>query len=205
MDLFKRFISSILLIPFVIFAIFKGSLYFNFLLLIVFFLGLFEIVKLKDFKIKIPIFIIFLFFLFFSYKIMKLKDGSILFFGLILISWLSDIGGYIFGKLFGGKKISFISPNKTFSGFLGSIFLSQFAMLYYNFIDYHLFNNLYKNFIFLFFCSLCVILGDLFFSYCKRLTKIKDYSNIIPGHGGLFDRIDGLVFLIIFYYIFFII
>tara|TARA_Y100001980_G_C14445892_1_gene230859 strand:- start:352 stop:747 length:396 start_codon:yes stop_codon:yes gene_type:complete len=119
---------------------------------------------------------------------------------LIFITWLSDIGGYLFGKLIGGKKISFVSPNKTLSGFCGSIILVQFNLFYIEYSKINLFPSIYIHIVFLFLSTLIVIFGDLFFSYIKRLNKIKDYSNLIPGHGGLLDRLDGFIFLIIIFY-----
>jgi phosphatidate cytidylyltransferase len=110
---------------------------------------------------------------------------------------LSDIGGYVFGKLIGGKKINFISPNKTISGYFGSIFLAQLNLLYISYFDVRLFDNMNTNILFLFFCTLIVIFGDLLFSYIKRLNKIKDFSNFIPGHGGVLDRLDGFILLVI--------
>ena len=203
MNFLKRFISSVSLIPLIIFIIYNGKWYFNFLIFLILTLGLMEIFKLKIFKLKLLILFLFLLFVFFSYKIIYLDKGNFLFLGLLLISWLSDVGGYVFGKLIGGKKIKIISPNKTYSGFFGSIIFSQLSIFYFQIFDLEHYNHYYLNSIFLIFCSIIVIFGDLFFSYCKRLCEIKDYSNIIPGHGGLLDRIDGLIFLIIFYYLFF--
>lgn len=128
-----------------------------------------------------------------------MENGFNLILFIISITWLSDVGGYVFGKFFKGKKISVISPNKTYAGFVGSLVLSQASIIillnskisFYDFFFYNLF--------FIAFCSLIVILGDLFFSFCKRKCNIKDYSNIIPGHGGIFDRFDGMIFLVIFF------
>ena len=109
----------------------------------------------------------------------------------------------MFGKFFGGKKIGYISPNKTYAGIFGSILFSQFSQFYiYYFNLFSNENNLYK-FIFIFASCFFVIIGDLVFSYIKRLNKIKDYSNMLKGHGGLFDRIDGLIFLTIIFNIYF--
>ena len=120
----------------------------------------------------------------------------------MIISWLSDIGGYLFGKLFGGKKIGYISPNKTYMGIIGSILFSQFSQIYiYYFNLFSNEKNLYK-FMFIFISCFFVIIGDLVFSYFKRVNKIKDYSNLLKGHGGLFDRIDGLIFLTIIFNIY---
>lgn len=197
-----RLLISILFSPIIISLIYLGDWYFNFLLLIVLVLGLFEIYKIKELKIKFIIIIFFIFFIFCSYKINNTNDGEKIFLLLLIITWLSDSGGYLFGKIIGGKKINFISPNKTYIGFFGSIAFSQLAIIYQNYIDIFFYKNLFINSFTLILFSLTVILGDLFFSFLKRKSKIKDYSKLIPGHGGLFDRIDGLIFIVIAYYIF---
>ena len=197
-----RLLISILFSPIIISLIYLGDWYFNFLLLIVLVLGLFEIYKIKELKIKFIVVIIFIFFIFCSYKINNTNDGEKIFLLLLIITWLSDSGGYLFGKIIGGKKINFISPNKTYIGFFGSIAFSQLAIIYQNYIDIFFYKNLFINSFTLILFSLTVILGDLFFSFLKRKSKIKDYSKLIPGHGGLFDRIDGLIFIVITYYIF---
>ena len=197
-----RLLISILFSPIIISLIYLGDWYFNFLLLIVLILGLFEIYKIKELKIKFTIIIFFIFFIFCSYKINNTNDGEKIFLLLLIITWLSDSGGYLFGKIIGGKKINFISPNKTYIGFFGSIAFSQLAIIYQNYIDIFFYKNLFINSFTLILFSLTVILGDLFFSFLKRKSKIKDYSKLIPGHGGLFDRIDGLIFIVITYYIF---
>ena len=103
----------------------------------------------------------------------------------------SDIGGFIFGKTFKGPKITKISPNKTYSGAFGSIIFACLIL----FILFYLFNfNLEIEIIFIaFITSVACQIGDLFFSFLKRKAKIKDTGKILPGHGGLLDRIDGLL------------
>jgi phosphatidate cytidylyltransferase len=115
---------------------------------------------------------------------------------LILIAWLTDIGGYIFGKLFGGPKLIKISPNKTWSGVFGSLILSQFSFLiFYLDVNYKLnFNIIFSQF----FLSIIGQTGDILMSYIKRINKKKDTSNFIPGHGGFLDRVDGLIWIFIF-------
>tara|TARA_B100000035_G_scaffold301726_1_gene298604 strand:- start:336 stop:743 length:408 start_codon:yes stop_codon:yes gene_type:complete len=134
-----------------------------------------------------------------------MADGTKIVFLVTFITWLSDIGGYLFGKLIGGKKINLISPNKTISGYFGSIIMVQLNLIYIYYIEINLFKSLYINILFLFLSTLIVIFGDLFFSYFKRLNKIKDYSNLIPGHGGLLDRLDGFIFLVIIFNTFYFI
>jgi phosphatidate cytidylyltransferase len=107
----------------------------------------------------------------------------------------SDVGGFIFGKTFKGKKLTKISPNKTISGTIGSFTLSLFLVP----IFYFFFKNSINSFDLIFISiivSLFCQLGDLFISYLKRRAKVKDTSNILPGHGGLLDRIDGMLFAI---------
>jgi phosphatidate cytidylyltransferase len=131
-------------------------------------------------------------------KIYNLQDFNLKFLWLILIAWLTDIGGYIFGKLFGGPKLIKISPNKTWSGAFGSLILSQFAFLIF-FLD----SNYKINFNIFFYQILLSIIGqfgDILMSYIKRLNNKKDTSNFIPGHGGFLDRVDGLIWIFIFGY-----
>ena len=201
-NLLKRFISSILLGSIVIFLIFKGDIYFNILLTVCFLCGSYEIVKLKRLFSKTIIFFIFLIFIFSSYNLRNLNNGLEYLYLVISITWLSDIGGYIFGKYIGGKKINVISPNKTYTGFLGSLILSQFSFIVLEIFNLKLFENFAYTSVLFLASSIMVIIGDLTFSYFKRIEKLKDYSNLIPGHGGIFDRIDGLVFIMIFFNIF---
>ena len=197
-----RIVSSILLGSIVIFLIYKGDVYFNFLLLICFLCGSYEIIKLKRLFLKISIFLIFLIFIFSSYNLRNLNNGLEYLYLIITITWLSDIGGFIFGKYIGGKKINVISPNKTYTGFIGSLILSQFSFVTIYVFNLTIFDSFIYTSIFLITSSIMVITGDLMFSYFKRLEELKDYSNLIPGHGGIFDRIDGLIFIMIFFNIF---
>lgn len=201
-NLKDRTLFSIIFAPIVLLAIYFGNIYFNILLLIIFIIGLYEIFKLKILLTKIIIFLLFFCFLYSCLSLNYHSNGKHLIFLLLIISWLSDIGGYLFGKLFGGKKIGYISPNKTYMGIIGSILFSQFSQIYiYYFNLFSNEKNLYK-FIFIFISCFFVIIGDLVFSYFKRVNKIKDYSNLLKGHGGLFDRIDGLIFLTIIFNIY---
>ena len=110
----------------------------------------------------------------------------------ISICILSDLGGYVFGKTFKGKKLTKISPNKTYSGMVGSFILSLvFGVIYsysISFIDFK--TIILLTILISFICQT----GDLFISFLKRKAKIKDTGNILPGHGGLLDRIDGILF-----------
>ncbi len=104
----------------------------------------------------------------------------------------SDLGGYIIGKIFKGPKLSKISPNKTISGAIGSILFTTSAIYLFS-IYFHI--NLNTNLIIVsLILSIGCQIGDLFFSFLKRRAKIKDTGNILPGHGGVLDRIDGILF-----------
>ena len=118
---------------------------------------------------------------------------------------LSDIGGYVFGKLIGGRKLTKISPNKTISGAVGSFICSLIPIIY--FFYYQSNYSMYYSFEFKYLFLICIIfllislvcqLGDLFISYFKRRSRLKDTGKILPGHGGLLDRIDGIIFAVPF-------
>ena len=117
---------------------------------------------------------------------------------LILICISTDIGGFIFGKLVGGKKLTQISPNKTYSGVFGSFFLSiTFGYFYYIFYKTYLIFEV-NYLILITIISLISQIGDLIISFLKRKAKIKDTGSILPGHGGILDRIDGILFALPF-------
>ena len=119
---------------------------------------------------------------------------SMLYFFSICI--FSDIGGLLFGKIFGGKKLTKISPNKTISGSIGSFILSLSLVPIFYFLLSDQFLNLLKLILLAISVSLFCQIGDLFISYLKRKAKVKDTGDILPGHGGLLDRIDGMIFAI---------
>ena len=143
----------------------------------------------------------YIFFIFcnFSYEIHR-SESPIFFLYIISICFFTDIGGYVFGKIIGGKKLSKISPNKTISGTVGSFILSIVPLLFFiNFDVMDLDFNL-KNLIFCLLVSLISQLGDLFISLIKRKAKTKDTGNLLPGHGGILDRVDGIIFAVPFSY-----
>ena len=112
---------------------------------------------------------------------------------LLIICISTDIGGYLFGKLIGGKKITKISPNKTYSGLIGSlIFAIIFGYIFSKFSN-NLFNIELNIFIFIIFISLISQIGDLIISLIKRKAGLKDTGFILPGHGGILDRLDGMM------------
>ncbi|MDC1159354.1 phosphatidate cytidylyltransferase [Candidatus Pelagibacter sp.] len=114
---------------------------------------------------------------------------------LFSICIFSDIGGLIFGKIFKGKKLTKISPNKTISGSVGSFILSICLVPFFNYL-FEKSHDLLILIILSFTVSLICQFGDLFISYLKRKAKVKDTGDLLPGHGGVLDRIDGMLFAI---------
>jgi phosphatidate cytidylyltransferase len=112
----------------------------------------------------------------------------------ILVAIFSDIGGFVFGKTFKGKKLTKISPNKTISGSIGSFVLSLSLIPFFNNVLAD--HNLLILSLVTILISLTSQLGDLCISFLKRKAKVKHTSNILPGHGGFLDRVDGIIFTI---------
>ena len=207
-NLQKRIFTSLVIFPLSIFFIVKGDYFLNFFLLAVFLVANYELFLV--FSKKIIILFLNLILILSLFIISYLADNEIL--SLYLLMWViilcicSDVGGYVFGKIFKWKKLTAISPKKTLSGVLGSFLLSLFSVFIADAISpeyliLHL-NFLQAKFFFLaIIFSLVAQAGDLTISYFKRLEKIKDTGKILPGHGGIFDRIDGLMFVVIFTFI----
>ena len=201
-EITKRILSSIIILAIALFFIIKGSFFYIFFLSVFFFITSFEWFKMtknKNYFILGLIFLIVSFLSAFLLRNIFLHD----FIFVILICISSDIGGFVFGKLFKGPKFTKISPNKTYSGMIGSFFLSIIsALLYTNYYDlvYWTDNVLLISVILI---SSISQIGDLTVSYFKRKSKIKNTGNIIPGHGGVLDRIDGMLFAIPFAFILF--
>ena len=122
----------------------------------------------------------------------EFEKKQTIFLFILLICIFTDIGGYIFGNIFKGKKLTSISPNKTYAGMIGSFICSLIICIL--FIIY--FNFSFHFMLFTFLISSVSQLGDLFISYLKRKANIKDTGNFLPGHGGLLDRLDGIIFAI---------
>ena len=195
-ELIKRILSSVILIPIIIYVIIEGSMIFTFFLALCFFILSYEwsmMIKSNFLKILGIIFISIS--LFTIYKIRFNPQDSYWFLLLITIICIStDIGGYIFGKIFGGPKLTKLSPNKTYAGMIGSYILAIVAssfILKFNFVEI----NYYKLILFTLIISTVSQIGDIFISYFKRKSKVKDTGKIIPGHGGLLDRADGMIFV----------
>jgi len=200
-NFYLRLISSLVIGPAFLLCLYEVGFFFYSLLFLLLLSSFYEIFKnVKQVKLR---FFLYSLIILFIYALINLRGiyfyNYIVCIWIIIIVWTTDIGGYFFGKLFKGPKLSSYSPNKTISGLIGSIFLSQFSFI----IPLYFLNNFLFNLKFFFIqFLLCIVsvLGDIFFSYVKRINYIKDYSNFIPGHGGILDRIDGMIFAIIFYY-----
>ena len=142
------------------------------------------------------------------YSVYLIRDQGLFEFLMILtICIATDIGGYVFGKLFKGPKLIRISPNKTYSGVIGGFLMSIVAayMLHGNLNGYflesqNLFDDQYFIFV-VFLVSSVSQIGDLIISFFKRVSNIKNTGNLFPGHGGLLDRIDGMIFVFPFVFI----
>ena len=203
----KRVLSSIVLLPFIIFVIIKGSYLFNIMIILFFLISSYEWIKMNK-KYFYKIFGLFFLILSF-YSIYKLRNefdiGYIYLLLVTFICVLTDVGGYMFGKLLKGPKLTKISPNKTYAGMLGSFLMpSIFIYIFLNFSNQEFFKLTKEIFFFILVMSSISQLGDLLVSYFKRKSNIKNTGNIIPGHGGVLDRIDGMILAFPFSYLFFI-
>ena len=218
-NLLKRVLTSIILLSLLFFINFSHQYIFTFSILI---LGIIISIEANNLFSKLPInkqtknnsssnklnakFLViniatfcYIFFIFcnFSYKIYELKSPTF-FLYIVGICFFTDIGGYVFGKIIGGKKLSKISPNKTISGTIGSFIFSIIPLIIFiNFDKLDLQFNI-QHILFVLLISLISQLGDLFISFFKRKAKIKDTGKILPGHGGILDRVDGIIFAIPF-------
>jgi len=201
-----RTISSMILIPLVLFLIFYETILFNFFIIICLVIANYEWYKMtRNFFLKCAgsIFLIFSFYTTFSLKNYLDYEYFYLLF-VISLCIATDLGGYIFGKILKGPKLTSISPKKTYSGFIGAIILSIIVSLIFYKYDYKFGISIQLNYDFIILILLISIvsqIGDLIISFFKRLAKISDTGNIIPGHGGLLDRIDGMIFAIPFLYL----
>ena len=204
-ELKKRILSSILLTPLLLVIIIKGSILFNLFLITIFCIILYEWYKISKITTIYYLGIFFLIFSFYAiYNLRNYNNDYINFLFVLIICISTDIGGYVFGKLFKGPKLTSISPNKTYSGVLGG-YLFSIASVYFFFQQTFIFSEkkdiFFITYIIVLLISTVSQLGDILVSYFKRLSKIKDTGNIIPGHGGLLDRADGMIFAFPFSYI----
>jgi len=208
-NLQKRILTSIIIFPLSILFIIAGDEYLIFFLFSIYSLANFEL--FSAFKKKTTIFFLQSILIFSLFSIYYLREDTLLSFILliwaIILTACSDIGGYAFGKIFKWKKLTKISPKKTLSGVLGSFIFSLLSVFLLNLIINIItgsngYNFILSDFFYLaIFFSMAAQIGDLTISYFKRLEKIKDTGKILPGHGGIFDRIDSLMFVVILAYI----
>ena len=222
-NLFKRIITSFILLTILLIVIFGNEIIFLLSLSTLCILVCFEansifgkIINKKKLKtpkkdknqkefngkflfLNIATFLyVFLIFFNFSNQIYKI-EGPIFFLLIISVCFFSDIGGYVIGKSIGGKKLTKISPNKTISGSIGSFIFSLIPIiipLTVDAFDYQNSIHLSKLIMITLLLSLICQCGDLLISYFKRKANVKDTGSILPGHGGLLDRIDGLIFVV---------
>jgi len=196
-EFIKRIVSSIILLPLTIYFIIQGSfllIFFTVICLTVACLEWHMMSKKKSYYIYGFLFLIFSFYTFYDLSI-ELIDV----FYVIIICSSTDIGGYAFGKIFKGPKLTKISPKKTYAGMFGGYFLSLISLsVIISFLDY---DTSVVLFLLTILISTVSQLGDIIISYFKRLSKIKNTGKLIPGHGGLLDRIDGMIFAFPIYYL----
>ena len=209
-ELILRILSSIILLPLTLYLILKGSYFFNFLLITIFIIASYEWrLMTKNKKYYFFGFIFLIFSLYTTHKLrFNFQNDYWPFLIALLICIFTDIGGYVFGKIFKGPKLIRFSPNKTVSGLIGSFLISLFCIpivIYFNIINYE---KILNFLIFIIIISCISQFGDLIISFFKRSSNLKDTGKIIPGHGGLLDRIDGMLFALpsayyLFYFNFF--
>ena len=205
-ELTNRILTALVLLLILTYSLYFSGYYFLTFLSFIYVLSSYEILKnTKNLLFNVIANIILIFALFSFYYLRGDSSTSLVIISWILVStFLSDTGGYIFGRIFKGKKLTKISPNKTYSGSFGSIIFSCTSIFFLNFSQEFFLNKNLINFLQLKYLLLCIMisiicqLGDLYVSFWKRKKKIKDISNILPGHGGVLDRIDGLIFVLIF-------
>ena len=194
-----RILSSLILLPLVLFFIIKGSYFFNFLIFICLLISIYEWHLMSK---KKPLYIFGFFFIFFSFYtaflLINNYEGYSTFMSILIICISTDVGGYIFGKIFKGPKLTKISPKKTYAGMIGGFFLSIISVnLYFIFNDFNVLNqptySSLNTLILIVIISCISQLGDISISYFKRRSKIKNTGKLIPGH-GILDRIDGMIF-----------
>ncbi|MFL2888645.1 MAG: phosphatidate cytidylyltransferase [Candidatus Pelagibacter sp.] len=204
----KRVFSSFILIPIAFYFIIKGSFFFTFFISICLLITLYEWHMMSKKMSYYIIGIIFILISFYSVFLLRnydqftnILDPGLTFFLIVtLICVFTDLGGYVFGKIFKGPKLTKISPNKTYAGMFGGFFLSIISINL--FVNYTSLNLYFTNQLFIFVILVSAIsqIGDILISFFKRKSKIKNTGKIIPGHGGLLDRIDGMLLAFPFSY-----
>ena len=211
----KRLISSILLVPIVLYIVFLGSYYFIFFLYLCFVISIYEWISMSKLRKYLIPGLVFLMLSFYSaYKIRYTShfdyNGTTLFLFILSICILTDLGGYIFGNLIKGPKLTKISPKKTIAGFIGGFLLPLTIFYVFTKSQTLILNNrnFEENFLLILFfiinISFISQIGDIIISYFKRNSGIKNSGKIIPGHGGILDRIDGMIFVFFISYFFYL-
>lgn len=207
LELSKRIISTIVLLPLVLFSVIEGSFIFNLFLIICLSVSFFEwhvLSKKNKYYYLGFIFLICSFYL--TYNLYHLKNDYSYFMFVLIICISTDIGGFIFGRLFKGPKLTSISPKKTYSGAIGGLILSMLSIIFFYQTKFFFSEKIIITF---YTCLLVILissvsqLGDIMLSYFKRKSNVKDTGKIIPGHGGILDRIDGMIFAFPFSYVVF--
>ena len=194
-ELIKRILSSVILIPIIIYVIIEGSIIFTFFLILCFFILSYEWSMMIKSNFLKTIGIIFLSISLFTIYMIRIDSQNSYWFLLLttIICISTDTGGYIFGKIFGGPKLTKLSPNKTYAGMIGSYILAivtSYILFKFNFVEV----DYFKLILFTLIISTVSQIGDIFISFFKRKSRVKDTGKIIPGHGGLLDRADGMIF-----------
>ena len=210
-NIIKRILSSIIIITIAFSFIIKGSFFFIFFMSICFFVIAYEWYQMSRKKnYLLPGFIFLSFSTYSAYLLKGTTNSEEFYFLMVILTCVAtDIGGYIFGKIFKGPKLIKISPNKTYSGMFGGFFLSIITVnFFFNYayelnLGYKLRDFTQEVLILVLLISSVSQIGDLAVSYFKRLSKIKNTGKILPGHGGLLDRVDGIIFAIPFAYLLF--
>ena len=205
LELKKRIITSIFL-TLLLFCVFIDNLFFTILLITISTISIFEFDNLikkivNKNKIQRVLFnflsiLYILFFSFFVYYLFQSLQTKIFILITLLICVFSDIGGIVFGKFFKGAKLIKISPNKTIAGCIGSFIFSFLFLILLQYVGFM--PVAWELFIYVLTTSTFCQLGDIFISLLKRKAKVKDTGKILPGHGGLLDRIDGMLLAIPF-------